>query len=101
MKTTWKLHKKHRRLTMQSNLSDTVLAFPQQRREPLTDTQLCVGPTFVTQFSRCPDVPSANASLRTRGEATMRPPDRADAAFLDTIVGRRGSMRAILADRFC
>src|SRR5579862_2951251 len=36
---TWKPHEKHGRLTMQSDLPDTVFAFPQQRKEPLTDAR--------------------------------------------------------------
>jgi hypothetical protein len=35
--TTWKPHEKHGRLTEQSDLPDTVFAFPKQRKEPLTD----------------------------------------------------------------
>lgn len=37
MKTTWEPHEKHGRLTMQSDLPDSVFAFPKQRKEPLTD----------------------------------------------------------------
>jgi hypothetical protein len=37
--TTWKPHEKHGRLTMQSDLPDSVYAFPKQRKEPLTDAQ--------------------------------------------------------------
>ena len=36
---TWKPHQKHGRLTTQSDLPDTVYAFPKQRKEPLTDAQ--------------------------------------------------------------
>jgi hypothetical protein len=36
---TWKAHEKHGRLTMQSDLPDSVYAFPEQRKEPLTDAQ--------------------------------------------------------------
>ena len=36
---TWKAHEKHGRLTMQSDLPDSVYAFPNQRKEPLTDAQ--------------------------------------------------------------
>ena len=36
---TWKPHEKHGRLTMQSDLPDSVYAFPKQRKEPLTDAQ--------------------------------------------------------------
>ncbi len=37
MKTTWQPHEKHGELTTQSDLPDTVYAFPKQRKEPLTD----------------------------------------------------------------
>lgn len=36
---TWKPHEEHGHLTMQSNLPDTVFAFPKQRKEPLTDAR--------------------------------------------------------------
>jgi hypothetical protein len=36
-KATWKLHTKHGELTVQSDLPDSVFAFPKQRKEPLTD----------------------------------------------------------------
>jgi hypothetical protein len=36
---TWKPHEKHGQLTMQSDLPDSVYAFPKQRKEPLTDAQ--------------------------------------------------------------
>lgn len=36
---TWTPHEKHGRLTMQSDLPDSVYAFPKQRKEPLTDAQ--------------------------------------------------------------
>jgi hypothetical protein len=39
VKTTWKHHEKHGLLTKQSDLPDSVYAFPQQRKEPLTDAQ--------------------------------------------------------------
>ena len=35
--TTWQPHDKHGRLSRQSDLPDTVFAFPGQRKEPLTD----------------------------------------------------------------
>jgi hypothetical protein len=37
MEATWKPHAKHNRLTMQSDLPDSVFAFPYKRKEPLTD----------------------------------------------------------------
>jgi hypothetical protein len=36
---TWKHHEKHGQLTTQSDLPDSVYAFPKQRKEPLTDAQ--------------------------------------------------------------
>jgi hypothetical protein len=36
---TWKPHEEHGRLTTRSNLPDSVFAFPNQRKEPLTDAQ--------------------------------------------------------------
>ena len=41
---TWKPHEKHGRLTTQSDLPDSVYAFPKQRKEPMTDAQQkCAG----------------------------------------------------------
>lgn len=37
MEATWRLHEKHGQLTKQSDLPDSVFAFPEQRKEPLTD----------------------------------------------------------------
>ena len=39
MPETWKPHEKHGRLTTQSDLPDSVYAFPKQRKEPLTDAR--------------------------------------------------------------
>jgi hypothetical protein len=36
---TWKPHETHGQLRTQSDLPDTVYAFPQQRKEPLTDAE--------------------------------------------------------------
>jgi hypothetical protein len=37
MNTTWKPHEKHGELTERSDLPESVFAFPNQRKEPLTD----------------------------------------------------------------
>jgi hypothetical protein len=37
MKTTWEPYEKHGQLTTQSDLPDSVFAFPKQRKEPMTD----------------------------------------------------------------
>jgi len=39
MRATWKPHERHGRLTRQSDLPDSVFAFPKQRKEPLTDAR--------------------------------------------------------------
>jgi hypothetical protein len=39
MKTTWIPHEGHGTLTTQSDLPDTVYAFPKHRKEPLTDAR--------------------------------------------------------------
>lgn len=39
MKSTWKPHEKHGKLTTQSDLPDSVFAFPKKRKEPLTDAR--------------------------------------------------------------
>jgi hypothetical protein len=36
-RATWKPHTKHGELTKQSDLPDSVFAFPKERKEPLTD----------------------------------------------------------------
>jgi hypothetical protein len=37
VEATWEPYEEHGELTMQSNLPDTVFAFPKERKEPLTD----------------------------------------------------------------
>jgi len=39
VRPTWDPHEKHGHLTMRSDLPDTVFAFPEQRKEPLTDAR--------------------------------------------------------------
>lgn len=39
MQTTWMPHEKHGVLTARSDLPDSVYAFPNQRKEPLTDAE--------------------------------------------------------------
>jgi hypothetical protein len=39
MQATWKPHEKSGRLTTQSDLPDSVYAFPKERKEPLTDAK--------------------------------------------------------------
>jgi hypothetical protein len=39
MRATWKPHERHGLLTRQSDLPESVFAFPNQRKEPLTDAR--------------------------------------------------------------
>jgi hypothetical protein len=39
MDTTWEPHEKHGHLTSKSDLPDSVFAFPNERKEPLTDAE--------------------------------------------------------------
>jgi hypothetical protein len=39
MQPTWTPHEKHGQLTAKAGLPDTVFAFPNQRKEPLTDAE--------------------------------------------------------------
>lgn len=59
--TTWKPHEKHGHLTMQSDLPDSVYAFPKQRKEPLTDAQHVRN--AVARFDQVIDVTDADRSL--------------------------------------
>jgi hypothetical protein len=61
MKATWEPHEKHGRLTKQSDLPDTVFAFPKQRKEPLTDAQHVRN--AVARFDQVIDVSDADRAL--------------------------------------
>jgi hypothetical protein len=58
---TWKPHEKHGELTMQSDLPDSVYAFPKQRKEPLTDAQHVRN--AVARFDQVIDVSDADRAL--------------------------------------
>jgi hypothetical protein len=61
MKSTWKPHEKHGRLTAQSDLPDSVFAFPQARKEPLTDARHVRN--AVARFNQVEDVSDAEKRL--------------------------------------
>lgn len=61
MQATWQPHEKHGRLTMQSDLPDTVFAFPKQRKEPLTDAQHVRN--SVARFDQVIDVSDGDRTL--------------------------------------
>jgi hypothetical protein len=58
---TWKPHEKHGRLTTQSDLPDSVYAFPKQRKEPLTDAEHVRN--AVARFDQVMDVSDADRAL--------------------------------------
>jgi hypothetical protein len=58
---TWKPHEKHGQLTAQSDLPDSVYAFPKQRKEPLTDAQHVRN--AVARFDQVIDVADADRAL--------------------------------------
>lgn len=58
---TWKPHTEHGRLTAQSDLPDSVFAFPKQRKEPLTDARHVRN--AVARFDQVVDVSDADRAL--------------------------------------
>ena len=61
MRTTWKPHEKHGRLTEQSDLPNSVYAFPKKRKEPLTDARHVRN--AVARFDQVTDVTKAERDL--------------------------------------
>ena len=60
-KATWQPHEKHGQLTTQSDLPDSVFAFPKQRKEPLTDATHVRN--AVSRFDQVTDVSDADRAL--------------------------------------
>ena len=58
---TWKPHEKHGQLTTQSDLPDSVYAFPKQRKEPLTDAEHVRN--AVARFDQVTGVPDSDRAL--------------------------------------
>ena len=61
MHATWMPHEEHGQLTAQSDLPDTVYAFPKLRKEPLTDAQHVRN--AVARFDQVIDVSDADRAL--------------------------------------
>jgi hypothetical protein len=61
LEATWEPHEKHGRLTTQSDLPDSVFAFPKQRKEPLTDAQHVRN--AAARFDQVIDVSGADRAL--------------------------------------
>jgi hypothetical protein len=66
-RTTWKPHTKHGELTERSDLPDSVFAFPEQRKEPLTDASHVRN--ALARFDQVEDVSDAD---RERAFANIR-----------------------------
>ncbi|MBV8064765.1 MAG: hypothetical protein JOY72_03870 [Actinobacteria bacterium] len=60
-KATWEPHEKHGELTTQSDLPDSVYAFPKQRKEPLTDAEHVRN--AVARFNQVEDVSDDDRAL--------------------------------------
>lgn len=58
---TWEPYEKHGRLTEQSDLPDSVYAFPRQRKEPLTDASHVRN--AIARFDQVIDVSDADREL--------------------------------------
>jgi hypothetical protein len=58
---TWEPHEKHGELTTQSDLPDTVYAFPAQRKEPMTDASHVRN--AVARFDQVKDVSDEDRDL--------------------------------------
>ncbi len=61
MRATWKPHEKHGTLTKQSDLPDSVYAFPKERKEPLTDARHVRN--AIARFDQVEDVSDAERDL--------------------------------------
>jgi hypothetical protein len=61
IEATWEPHEEHGRLSARSDLPDSVFAFPQQRKEPLTDAQHVRN--AVARFDQVIDVSDADRAL--------------------------------------
>ena len=61
MQSTWKPHEKHGRLTKQSDLPESVYAFPDKLKEPLTDARHVR--TALARFDQVEDVSDRDRDL--------------------------------------
>lgn len=61
MEATWKPHERHGRLTKRSDLPDNVFAFPEDRKEPLTDARHVRN--AITRFDQTIDVSDKDREL--------------------------------------
>jgi hypothetical protein len=67
MAATWKPHEKHGKLSAQSDLPDSVFAFPKERKEPLTDAS-----HVRNAIARFDQVTGVSDAERTRAFANIK-----------------------------
>src|SRR5499427_11038653 len=68
-----------------------------ERPSDETGGKMSTATNSIVQPSPYAETVSTNTVLYRAGERTARKPSRPQSSFLDTIVGRRGSLRSILA----
>jgi formate hydrogenlyase transcriptional activator len=79
-------------------MSPPVLEMPEGLNDQKEEEQnMSTASNSVMQSNPYPESASINAALYRADERTARRPERAESSFLDTIVGRRGSLRHILS----
>jgi formate hydrogenlyase transcriptional activator len=78
-------------------MSLPVLEMPEGLNDQKQEQNMSTASNLVMQANPYPKSASINAALYRADERTARKPERAESSFLDTIVGRRGSLRHILS----
>src|SRR5712664_656435 len=78
-------------------MSLPVLEMPEGLKDQRQEQNMSTPSNSVMQASPYPESASINAALYPADERAARKPERAESSFLDTIVGRRGSLRHILS----
>ncbi len=78
-------------------MSLPVLEMPEGLKDQRQEQNMSTASNSVMQASPYPESASINAALYPADERAARKPERAESSFLDTIVGRRGSLRHILS----
>jgi formate hydrogenlyase transcriptional activator len=78
-------------------MSAPVLEMPEGLNDQKQEQNMSTASNSVMQTSPYLENASINAALYRADERTARKPERAESSFLDTIIGRRGSLRHILS----
>jgi len=78
-------------------MSLPVLEMPEGLKDQRQEQNMSTASNSAMQASPYPESASINAALYPADERAARKPERAESSFLDTIVGRRGSLRHILS----